>query len=1371
PLLYAFFDVSFSISLGSGLTVERRGVEEDTKLIDAKTSDKTGNAVTLTYYPTENSIKYRTASAIDQYIDPSIMPDYILITDRGWAKRDEYFARKDYYLTAAQWGKLDESDQANYKPTTDGRHYINKKYATAAKAQEALAAASTYSFETDKKAFSIRFDGKLYVQVQQMKNGKWVNADTNSGLVSGTISSDGSVDTTVVMKQQDGMELNETVRVVLRAVEYDENLATETTKINYLVPYKGIYDFVHWNGIFLSPELAIEAGVGIGVEVLKAELYIHFNIGASFTFGAYNTKYDPGIPEYVDKDKKIKNELYQPKYLPAKVEEFEAAIGIALRVVLILFTYELDFVSYQISYDGEEWEYGWHFLNDMAGNDADDSDMGFTIRPPQLTADKQKLYSTESNAKYELFTQAFNPGDSNVPFQLSDYASSADAVKLSENIPAGSQYKVLRVGEKNYIAYTISRETAAPEDSSMLVLSELGYDSVNKVYGLKNPVGSGEGLYIPLDNDLTGDLDFSIWADGSTIHAAWVSYASPADTMPLMPEGDPYSADGVTIDADNYKDFAGVEAAQAWYSYYAALESYNAAMQDRAKSAAENTVVKTASWTVGSGTGFSTPETLSGGPGSYVFLPDSAGDGSVVFFGSNAAGDTDGSAYSAYAEYQDGKDLPAEVTNYLKATKKAVLDMMGTQSAMNLAVKNGDSWSVNSAVLNSGETLANVEFTCIDGAYYAAYTTERTEYTGGDMITVYSLYLRQAGADGSWGQPYLLRQLRDYDQDKAGIDGMYSGGALIEGRDYDSPYLSNLRFLTANLDENVLTGGEELSTQDAADQTILIFEMDGASYVIPQAQLKSITGGSGGTIYPFFTPTVRTNPDGETVSDEASGKLQVDINVDTDDNIYAVYVGSAPGTAGNALYRAAYDADEGKWSNGVMLAMHDMDVCEAAVRNGWDQETTEAAYLWGLGESNLSKLYDEEVVNTVKNAKSFERGDGSIFNFSEIQTTAGANNELLVVTQGSLQTLDIQTVTDNSGNERHVLGPKYTDGAMDSRLGTYAVAFDQGSQALGKGTITFAHSDFSAGSELYVTVTAENVGDAAFRGSESQPITATLKVSGMEAALKGWTLEESVISGQSMEFTDYCSALTHDLHDGDKFTLTITDGSGVSKDIVLFTVEEKPDLSVDGLSLEPVSLSADGKTTTMAVSFVAANHGSGDATNVYVQFTYVNQDGTKTGLPLDTAVLTVADQEQLATQETGDAGNVGTLELGSISKGYGRLVKGTIDVPSGAFAAGESGYADIHVEIFSDASTMTTQEVGVITANHGEYYSANNISTQATEAFTNFTAAHSIVIPLGTTTKIPIKAVSSRGQQPALTVQELNDDTDGLNIGILNFKK
>ena len=1440
PAFYGYLDVKFSLELKTGLGVIRDTLHGNA-LIDAKTPSTAKNSVKKTYYAEGRSItreQYKILSKQEQ-------EKYVILSNGKYGIREECLARKDFLLTQEQYDLLSDAEKANYVGPAPGEaDYHNKKYGSEAEALAALGEAQAYKFPLETKAFDVRFKGKLYMEVQEKNSrGQWVKAAAGSGFVSGVLSSDGTQDTLVVIKQQDEMKLDKEVQIVLRAMDHDKNTAVDVTEITYVAPVRDIYNLVHWNGIKIAPVLDIELGVGVGVEMLKAEIFLHVSLGAEFLLWGFNPKYDPAVPKYLDKDKQYKNPAYQDEYY-CRVNSFDFTIGLGFRIVLICISYELDLVSYQIHYEADglgvgedeklfkdgKWSYEWHFVNDnvdsMEARDADDPDAGVTIRMPENRFLTQKVYSPEDNEPSEMSTQAYDPTDTSVPFQTSGYGSAMDAANLTTGIPEGSQYRVIRAGEKNYVVYTLSRkDAAAPEDTTMLVLSELGFNDYK--YGLMNPNGSGEENYIVLDTEknATGDLDFDAWADGSTVRAAWVSYASPAESIqstPVRPEGNPYSAGGKTISADNYADFASDPAAKDWYQYYLELDSYNAYLQLRARNAAENTVVKTASWSP-AGTTFTAPSAvIKNEDYDYVFQPSSTGSGNAVFFGSTNKADADNTAMTAYKEYIKTKDLDRKIKNYLTTMKKSTLDLLGTQSALNLALKKGDGWIVGKTALPENQTLANVDFAAArDGAYYVAYTTEQTEYlkSSGDMVTVYRLYLRRVKEkDGGvvWGNPFLIRELRDYDQDKGGTDGVYSGGSLMTGREYDSPYLSNVKFLTGNLDTDIITAsgtGEPLSTQAVKEQTILTFEMDGSSYIIPESMLESIAGGKSGMIYPFFVPPMHVNEDGTEVQEGSSGKLNVDINTDDAGNLYAVYIGAVEGTTSNALYLSTYDAEVGKWGDGTMLAMHNMNTYEAAVKNDMDQKERELAYLYRSDEIRsqeeaLIAMYGEEALNSVKgikqredknpNRKGSSLGDGQTFTFADVQTVKGAKDgELLAVTQGSTQQMTIGSYLDNRDNRQYVLCPKYDENGLVSQQGTYVVSFGQGSADLGEGVIYFTQQDFSQGACLNVTVKAENVGTSAFRGSEDQPITARLHID--EQVLAEWTIKENVISGQALELSGTCKPLNNNLASGDTFTLTLSEfvdtseGStykGISRSLDLFKVENRPDLSVENLTVTPASIQYNGSGTTLAVDFVAANQGADIAEDVYAQFTYAtgrDEDGNPVYKPLSLSDsdLEVGMQETLDgllyTQDDEDPASNGILYLYSddgsgensdcnIRAGCGKRVKGTIEVPAEIFCVDESRHAQIRVELFSKASSTTTSDTGVITAVHNENYDANNAAEQQVEAFTSFSAAHSIVVPLGTTTRIPITAVSARGTRPVISLKEIGGD-DGQNIGILNFKQ
>lgn len=175
----------------------------------------------------------------------------------------------------------------------------------------------------------------------------------------------------MVLKKQDGMTLAETVKVVLRPLDYDTQTTLDKTTISYIAQIQDIRNEVYWKGISISPSIGLEVGAGVGVELLKVELYAKLGLEATFLLGVYNTNYDPYDMDAGNDE----------KYAPASVESFGFSIGIGLRVVLLAFTFELDAATYCVDYDGADWETGWHFLNDWVQDASEDGFLGVTIRP------------------------------------------------------------------------------------------------------------------------------------------------------------------------------------------------------------------------------------------------------------------------------------------------------------------------------------------------------------------------------------------------------------------------------------------------------------------------------------------------------------------------------------------------------------------------------------------------------------------------------------------------------------------------------------------------------------------------------------------------------------------------------------------------------------------------------------------------------------------------------------------------------------------------------------------------------------------------------------------------------------------------------
>ena len=880
-----------------------------------------------------------------------------------------------------------------------------------------------------------------------------------------------------------------------------------------------------------------------------------------------------------------------------------------------------------------------------------------------------------------------------------------------------------------------------------------------------------------------------------------------------------------------YAHFTKLNSLNKWKDYYTALSSYNAWVQQRLADAAKNTEVKTAEWsftateqtqsvdvkddvTEVSSTetktetvytndqAFSTPEVSVAKDETnptHLFVPTIVG--SDALFYASAAAEDNGTEYGYYEQYLTDTGADANYRDFLLQTKKSTLDVYGTQTALTAKIKVGDEWKTATKILAAGSTVSNIEVQKIGEVYYVVYTTSTDVYEKDNSgkytehFTWERLCVNRVTVDDSgeirWSDNYVLRTIRTYDQNTK-LSGLYPSNEAFTA--VESPYFSNLSFLSGEINAAILKGEPEtFETFSNGDDIhdFLLFEMNGTTYVILDTDLESITDPEKktGTIYPFFTGS----------NGQVSGKLEVSIGADENGHLYAVYTSAVSGTTNNAIYLASYDPAAG-WSDGVILAMNGMDVYEQSSRNGWGEELTQAAY-WGVSGKNggiltstsAEGLFGEsgaDIYNTLADLDT-TLGNGTSVTLGGLQTSFGTSaDDLLILTRGV--TTPLQAGYSSSTGKWNVT-PTYTgSGTMNTTAGIYAIRYGHSEKDLGEGSISFARADFSAGTKLQIEASAVNVGDTAFYyDSAKGPITVTLKAGG-QTLLESKLVDEegkgyNVKPGQTVAISGTAPALTENLADGTEFTLTVAEADGTSKELVLFTVSKKPDLGVEQLTLTNPTVSADGSTTSYEFSFIAANRGSADAEGVFAQLSYAdgedsNGNRSYTALDLSASKLTVDPEKNLSEFATQAASSADELRLGilrlygtdnsdTIQTGNGRLVHGTLTVPSKAYAAGEAKGLELRVEIFSGNDSINTTLV--TQSAHNEYYAANNTAAASTGAVTQFTAASRIVIPLGTTTLIPLSAVSSRGTKPSITLEETRDanDADGQNIGILNFKQ
>lgn len=1360
----------------------------------------------------------------------------------------------------------------------DNRQYMNLTKGT-----------STVLSRTEYKALNLNFSGKVLLEAYTDASCTTPLADFRKGY----LSSDGDDDVLVVLKQTSDATMGQDIYIKLTALE--------DTKLYEAMAVSSSQNKSSFGSFEIAPELYVQVGAGVGIEILKAEIYIKVSIGCAMAFGNYT------------------GDDYEVFRL--RTFDFGAALGI--NVQLLLFSYELELIGISINYDYQNtpnWTYTWSALNGAYGGEgglktlaAEANSTGVKVSLPGSSAATQTIYSPSAGGIQPL---AFDPTDKEVPFQLSGYSSSGDAFKLADGLASGYDYKVVTVGEDNYLLYTVSRSDAAhPVDNSMLVLSRIKLTSTEGVdeYGLVNPVNEDDPTpYIVVDDDKTGDLEFTGWADGDTLRMAWVSYADATAAVPpalTRPEGDapggmdqsnyqqvyegfvatepvnpgepgaeptaPVQADYFVtkaeydaLDASAQADYAqdttnpdyyynstnsytsyenakaAYDAAQSaytaakeeydakkaaydkyltdkaaydtqhadykkWYDYFKSVADENAANQAVADAAAKNTVVKTASFNTASPAAIADAAAVNT-KGSHAYLPGGSVDGTVTIYAQAkhyATTATLESDYSAYLNklYPDNMGSGTQsIRTYRLTYQKGIWDAYGEGTELHAVV--GDK---NVGVeLPAGQVLDNMEITEIGGTYYVAYTTSQQTYVkadgntttdmdeAADLLTTRRLYLQTLtlAEDGTpeWGEALLLRTLVDYDQNTF-TDGVYQGGSLSAA--YQDPYFSDLQFLNGKL--GGLTGADEdFSTlADAQPEEFLLFEMNGSTYVIPQADLESIATSHTGSIIPFFQPEKQTGEDtdgdGELdeVTSNTTGRAQVTIGADGAGNISAVYTANVDGTTNNALYLAKWDPKSQTWGEGTMLAMNYMQVYEDAAVNDWSASETEQAYLGQLD--------------------GYQGGGMNQFVFSDLQIALGQSAEegkdgtLLVLASGVTTYLKEYTYTDENNREQTVLIPQsdeeaqkaYADGTQTKKPGTgiYAISYGLGQQELGNATLTFGDYDFTAGSRLEAIGSFQNIGDVGLRGSEANPITVKLMLntgSGDPVTLATWEITENITAGQTVSLVGTCDPLTQDLPKGSTFYFSVSEdesyaADGFSGDTnVVLTVEDKPELGFESFSISSASVDASGNTV-LDVNFQVGNRGSKTAEDVYVQFSYESgrdEDNNPIYTPLDITgnTLTVSKQQELVTLAANNTDDQnGILRLNNAEDGddiganKGRTVSGTITVPPSVYQGAETGSLSLRVEIFSASDTGVSRGPdGLITADHGEYNTGNNTRLAAVEHKTYFDTADKVTLALGNTMRLPVSIATSTGEAPIIQVTEVPDTQGGArNLGVLYYQQ
>ena len=178
--------------------------------------------------------------------------------------------------------------------------------------------------------------------------------------------------------------------------------------------------------------------------------------------------------------------------------------------------------------------------------------------------------------------------------------------------------------------------------------------------------------------------------------------------------------------------------------------------------------------------------------------------------------------------------------------------------------------------------------------------------------------------------------------------------------------------------------------------------------------------------------------------------------------------------------------------------------------------------------------------------------------------------------------------------------------AGEAEVGFYAIAFGAGEQALGEATLCFANPNFSEGSELIGEVSFTNTGTAAIRASEANPATITLYAGDQEISV--WRCIRTVASGEKLRLTFSALPLSSTLPTGTKFSLRVSEDQEYFINGFSATLDDL--LTVEEkpeLSFGDFEVKLSGVGSDAAyLAFDASvlNNGSGAAREVFLQFSY-----------------------------------------------------------------------------------------------------------------------------------------------------------------------
>ncbi|MBQ7562789.1 MAG: hypothetical protein IJT16_02235, partial [Lachnospiraceae bacterium] len=1228
---------------------------------------------------------------------------------------------------------------------------------------------------------NIQFEGKIYLEAMDSEKAGKAIEGSNKGI----LTSKGEDKIQVqFMNLKDSMTFDSKLTPKYVRIVAMDGGAT----IKYLNNIEYIRSQLVWSGFTIAPAVNVEAGGGVGVEGFKGEVFAKIVLSANFYLGK----------EAADES------------LSSGVANVNFGVSVAVRGVLLMMSWEMDIIGIRAAYDGDKdkWTGYYTVLGKEKELKADEaSGAGGGLKLPVSYSDTQTIYSsqpvsTEDSAAADGDIDrllAYNPDDVNVPFQLSGYNSSGEAIRLFDGVDVGYDYRVVTVDGVNYVLYTISRPNGQGMDTTMLVMSRLvmtgeGYgqnegkteESFGDGLGLINPLDwaevedeagnkhnmakapndRSETPYLIVDlakddkgnlvDDGTGDLGFDVKVFGNEIRVAWVSYK---DKMP-----DPDANDMTKV------------------------------LQDAVK----NTVVKQATYDVTQKDGFSEAKVISDpDAGAAVYLPTIISDDLTAFVQAQHVSESERTKLVDQYEKKlnrlgyskDSDEVKASIYNSRKMIYENNLDYKGDASTIYVYGSKDDELyeGIDYHMTPTYPSIKPIDrikgLQMQEGKQdivYLAYTTWEEDMGSDSGLDDHNAGLYILGMDAEDADPYMEVDLLSDFSYKLDSHKYFDALEIYdEGIRYDAIGMN---------DKDLLIVG-----QDGKIYTIHFYTKDNA-LAFSSMETTEFYGGS---------------------ADEK--KTAYAFGADGAGNLATVYIHKVENTSNTGLYISRYDERTRTWGKGVLLAMRYMDVHEDAAKNDWDDETTDKAFLGKLdgykggGMDQFQFDNPQIALGTRESAKAQTTATGEV----DADDLTSSQTTLVIMTQGVMRYLEERTPDDP--NAESFLVPTDTqpsDARFPKGMGIYAISYGVGNQSIGEATLSFLKEDFTAGALLTANLSFINTGDISIRGSEKNPVKVSLSVNGdgiPSETLKSWELTENIVPGREIVCAgDFTLPVT--LPEGAGFTISLSEDETYAEDPYsatlrnVYVVEGKRELGFEDASIE-LSRQDNGKLTlndegnvVLNVDLFVGNRGLSDAGDVKLQFSYGVHDPAiadqvrelkgqesdwndviYSALDITDNTLTVGEEEALAPRGAGeDKLKQGILTLDGIRTGYGRHVRGTVTIPADKFRAfginGEdvpAGSLILRVEIFCGDEAGESDAFGICQIEHDEYNVLNNVTEAIIDHTTAYTVPSQLILPMGSTLRLPVSFSSTLGsEEPVNSAVELTDREEANQMmDIVSFER